>query len=191
MVHQRLAYKQMPDDSTHIHQALALQALIVPLLKEAHRSLTQHLAEHGEEMSHLQYGVLRMLQRHQTLTSGEISKHMLLDPSTLVPTVNGLEKRGFIQRGRDAEDRRRVLLALTPKANALLNELPMFQRDHAVVAALEQLGSENSRMLLGLLRQLVQYLPDGKEILLTIDHWLDLHANGAINCHHPLDSDAT
>ena len=43
----------------------------------------------------------------EPLTSSELSRKFQVDPSTLVPTVNGLEKRGLIYRTRDTNDRRR------------------------------------------------------------------------------------
>ncbi|MFJ4334705.1 MULTISPECIES: MarR family winged helix-turn-helix transcriptional regulator [unclassified Streptomyces] len=44
-------------------------------------------------------------------------------PRTVTTLVDGLERRGLVQRGPDPDDRRAVLVSVTPKGNALMQEI--------------------------------------------------------------------
>ncbi|HEY4250523.1 MAG TPA: MarR family transcriptional regulator [Roseomonas sp.] len=54
---------------------------------------------------------------------GDLAAHLLLKHHTAVGLVDRLEKAGMVERVTDATDRRRVLLRLTPKAEAVLAAL--------------------------------------------------------------------
>lgn len=173
--------------------AMELHMVAALVMNESRRGFSQFLNEHGEGISGLQYGILRLLQR-ETLTSSEISKHMMLDPSTLVPSVNGLERRGFIERRRDTEDRRRMPLSLTDKAHTLLNRLPEIGEDHAVVAALKQMDPDERRQLLHFVRKFAALLPEGEDTLCRLDERIREHTiakQTASALENPLDSNAT
>jgi DNA-binding MarR family transcriptional regulator len=65
----------------------------------------------------------------EELTVGELAERLNLKHHSVVGLVDRLMGRGLIQRRHDAADRRRVLIALTPKAEALLLELTLAHRD--------------------------------------------------------------
>ncbi|MGD8557033.1 MAG: MarR family transcriptional regulator [Chromatiales bacterium] len=67
--------------------------------------------------------LLKALQ-HGRLSAGELASRVSLSQGTVTDILNRLEKRGTIMRLRDASDRRRVLVELTPKGFALLEESP-------------------------------------------------------------------
>jgi len=69
------------------------------------------LVEAGISMS--QFGVLRALRR-SARTISELSRTLMVDPSTLVPVVDALEQKELAVRGKDPHDRRRVPISLTP-----------------------------------------------------------------------------
>src|ERR1700727_1428449 len=56
----------------------------------------------------------------EELTVGELAERLNLKHHSVVGLVDRLMGRGLIQRQHDAADRRRVLIALTAKAEALL-----------------------------------------------------------------------
>jgi DNA-binding MarR family transcriptional regulator len=73
-------------------------------------------------------------QQHQALlairgakdsetTVGELAASLLLKPHTVVGLVDRLARAGLVRRRSDAEDRRRVLLALTAKGEKVLKKL--------------------------------------------------------------------
>jgi len=65
----------------------------------------------------------------EELTVGELAERLNLKHHSVVGLVDRLVGRGLIQRRHDAADRRRVLIALTPKAEALLLALTLAHRD--------------------------------------------------------------
>jgi DNA-binding MarR family transcriptional regulator len=127
-------------------------------------SVEQHLNECGIGVNGLQYGLMHMLKR-QPYTLSELSKKFLLDPSTLVPVVDTLERKGLVQRTRDPNDRRRVPLSLTEEGEKLVMRESPFNKNDVLIRGLNNLGEENVKQLHGLLRELMRQMPDGEEIL--------------------------
>ena len=143
--------------------ALEIRILAKTLVSIATRSLEQHLQEYGAPISALQHGVMRLLSHYQH-TSSELSRKMNLDPATLVPVIDALERHGYVQRGKDPNDRRRSPLLLTEAGIDLLARVPVFNRSDVLVSALESLGEEPTRELLRLLRELIGYMAPDSEL---------------------------
>ena len=80
------------------------------------------LVEAGISMP--QFGVLRALRR-SARTISELSRIMMVDPSTLVPVVDALERKRLAVRGRDPHDRRRVPISLTQRGAEIAAKHPM------------------------------------------------------------------
>src|SRR6185503_3710439 len=57
--------------------------------------------------------VLRVVERHPGISSGALAEYLHLHPSTLTGVLQRLDDRGLLERRRDPEDARRVLLELT------------------------------------------------------------------------------
>jgi len=57
------------------------------------------------------------------VTINDLADQLLLKPQTAAELVDRLEEAGLVQRKRDADDRRRVLLTLTTKAEKALAPL--------------------------------------------------------------------
>lgn len=67
--------------------------------------------------------VIRALAPSGKATIAEVARWLMSRHHSTVELVDRLEKRGLVRRGVDAEDRRRVILALTPKATRILDRL--------------------------------------------------------------------
>jgi DNA-binding MarR family transcriptional regulator len=127
------------------------------------RDLESRIAQHCPGVSALQYGAMRMLEcRPATLK--ELSDHMMLAPSTLVPVIDRLEGEGLVVRGKDPEDRRRTPLTLTDAARAILSRVPPVDESDALCRALRELGPDQSRQLRRLLLELVERLEPNADI---------------------------
>ncbi|MCA9908360.1 MAG: winged helix DNA-binding protein [Anaerolineae bacterium] len=124
----------------------------------------QRLAAQGIDLSSMQFGMLRVLSLGEH-TLSDLSRHMMLDPSTLVPAVRNLKRQGLIQRRRDRHDRRRVPLSLTDKGRALIEQVSVFDKDNPFMAAVAQLGPEKSEQLVVLLRELIRNTPEGLTLM--------------------------
>jgi len=66
-----------------------------------------------------QYLVLLVLWEAGALTVSDISARLILDSPTLTPLLKRMEVQGLLQRTRDRQDERRVLVSLTPQGAAL------------------------------------------------------------------------
>lgn len=79
----------------------------------------------------LQYTALTVLERHPDLTSAQLARNSFVTAQTMADMVASLQERGYLERHRDAADRRRLVLALTADGRRLLG------RYRGKVAALE------------------------------------------------------
>ncbi|MDD7363393.1 MAG: MarR family transcriptional regulator [Firmicutes bacterium] len=70
-------------------------------------------------LTYTQYLVFLVLWEEDDLTVGEIGNKLKLDNGTLSPMLKKLESQGFIERRRNPEDERVVLITLTKKGRAL------------------------------------------------------------------------
>lgn len=168
LVHKRLgsqAQYRMGDLSSISHEVHILTAII---MKAGRQSMEQHLAQHGTPLTTLQYAILRLLCA-DAFTLSELSRKMVLDPSTLVPALDALERKGFIRRERDPADRRRFPLHLTDDGKILLEQLQVAQQEDLIHQALLRLSEGDAVLLCSLLRRVVRELPDGEANLREID----------------------
>jgi len=63
------------------------------------------------------------------LPAGEITAQMHISTATMTTVLDTLERRGYVRRQPDPADRRRVLVDITPDAQALLDQvLPAVQQ---------------------------------------------------------------
>ena len=63
--------------------------------------------------------VLRIVGRFPGIPSGEVASVLRIHPSTLTGIVARLSQRGLLQQRDDPHDRRRTLLALSPRGREL------------------------------------------------------------------------
>ena len=69
----------------------------------------------------LQYTALTVLERHSDLTSARLARHSFVTAQSMADMIGVLLGGGLIERHRDPGDRRRLVLALTPKGRKLLD----------------------------------------------------------------------
>jgi DNA-binding MarR family transcriptional regulator len=144
------------------------------LTKIGGRYHEQRLAALGVDLSNLQFGMLRVLSLGEH-TLSDLSRHMVLDPSTLVPAVAKLRRRGLIQARRDRHDRRRVPLSLTDKGRALIEQVSIVDENDPFKLAMMQLGPEKAEQLVGLLRELMESIPEGMALMEEMHERLMAH----------------
>ena len=162
-------------------------ALGTVLAKTTLQATKRHgiLAEKGLTM--LQYGVLRALHVHD-LTIAELSKFMMVDPSTLVAVIDTLSRKGLAKRKNDPDDRRRIPIGITEKGKDIVakhpEQGPFSAEDNPLIQSLELLGEEKAEQLRMLLREVVVNIPDGNEILQQVEKRVHFHATGQFDSSH-------
>ena len=82
---------------------------------------------HGVTLS--QCHVLDLLLRRGDLTMNELSRQMGLAKSTMTRIVNNMVKGGWIERGKDREDKRRVCVRLTRRGKEIAKTLGASSKD--------------------------------------------------------------
>jgi DNA-binding MarR family transcriptional regulator len=69
----------------------------------------------------LQYTALTVLERHPDMSTAQLARNSFVTSQSMADMVSALQQRGLIERHRDRTDRRRLVVALTPKGRRLLD----------------------------------------------------------------------
>src|ERR1700761_394585 len=75
-------------------------------------------------------GIMRLLQAQPGLSQQRLAEELGLAPSRIVAYVDDLEARGWIERARDAVDRRVNVLTITAAGRAGLAAIATVGREH-------------------------------------------------------------
>ena len=100
----------MTPDGTRTDDGRGLIELVSQVSKAFHRRSTEEMLG----MRWKEFLVLSYLHEHPGTTQQELGETMLLDSNTVVLLLNELEARGLSIRRRDAGDRRRHVVEITP-----------------------------------------------------------------------------
>jgi DNA-binding MarR family transcriptional regulator len=102
-----------------------------------------------------EFVALLYLRESTHATQQMLAKTLMLDANNCVILLNGLEEEGLIQRTRDPEDRRRHIVAITPKGVRALEKAER-QLETVEDEVLGSLDDEERRQLHGLLAKAVE-----------------------------------
>ncbi|MFI7062257.1 MarR family winged helix-turn-helix transcriptional regulator [Kribbella sp. NPDC050124] len=104
--------------------------------------LTKYLDRHREAvlaefgLQWWEFKTLHMLRRGgppYRATPGELAKQLAMSPAALTNRLDALEKRGFVERNHDRDDRRKVVATLTPTGHKLweqgIDRIQQVERD--------------------------------------------------------------
>jgi len=115
-----------------------------------------HFSEQVVKEAGLERGQYQLMLAIKGIPTGvrprisELAHRMQIRHNSAVELVNRLEAGGFVHRTRAQDDRREVLLALTPKGEKVLGELALHHHDELrsagpeLVAALRRIMREGS-----------------------------------------------
>lgn len=85
---------------------------------------------------------LDVIDRFGELTAGKLAKEVGLTTGAVTAMIDRLETAGLVQRKRDADDRRKVLIEMTPGAKQVTMEI-YGQMAHAVGPYIQQLSDSD------------------------------------------------
>jgi DNA-binding MarR family transcriptional regulator len=94
-----------------------------------------HYSEQAVQGAGLERGQYQLMLAIKGMPDGlrprirEIANRMHIQHHSAVELINRLEAGGYVRRDRTAEDRREVLLALTPKGERVLEELALHHHE--------------------------------------------------------------
>lgn len=91
-------------------------------------------------LTSLQYTALTVLERNDDMTSAKLARNSFVTAQSMADMIGALESRGLIERRRDASDRRRLLVGLTPAGRALLDQYrePVAELESSMVSGLPE-----------------------------------------------------
>lgn len=125
--------------------------LVRDLNRAIQRALQAKLAESGVAPGAWYF--LRVLWEEEGLTQRELAARVGMMEPTAVIALRGLERAGWIRRRRSPEDRRKILVTLTPAGRALRERLlPLAHEVNARATA--GLDAAERAMLIALLRRM-------------------------------------
>ncbi len=90
----------------------------IALLQRLSKTITRRTPEDLLGMRLRQFVVLSYLAERERVPQQELAEILCIDANNLVLLLNELESRGFAARERDASDRRRHIVVLTPEGRA-------------------------------------------------------------------------
>ena len=88
-----------------------------------------------EPRQHQMLLALKGLPRNVDPTIGELAQRLQVEHHSAVEMIDRLQHRRLVARLRDDSDKRRVLVHLTPRGDALLRDLAISHRDELRSAA--------------------------------------------------------
>ena len=107
-------------------------------------------------LSHAALNALAVIEGEaQPMLTGEVAARMHITSGTVTSLLDNLERKGYVVRSSDRDDRRRVLVDITPAAQAVLDEaLPAIQVLNTKIV--ERLSIEQQQALLDTLEEIRQ-----------------------------------
>ena len=100
-----------------------------------------HFSEHAVQGAGLERGQYQLMLAIKGMAEGvrprirELADRMQIQHHSAVELINRLEAGGYVRRERGQEDRREVLLVLTPKVERVLAELALHHHEELRMSA--------------------------------------------------------
>jgi len=101
------------------------------------------------------YRCIDILDQEGPMTAGRLARRARLSPAAMTTLLDRLERKGLARRVRDDDDRRRVLVEVTPKLRAMGAEL--YGSPEEASAGLNAYAAEELELLIGFMRGSVAF----------------------------------
>jgi DNA-binding MarR family transcriptional regulator len=123
-------------------------AMRISISRLARRLRVERLGLAGTEtvLSDIQLAALAALERHESMTPGELAEHEKVQPPSMTRVIAVLEERGLVRRAPHATDRRQVVLTVTPEGRDLVRRVRR-RREAWLARRFEELTPEELQVL--------------------------------------------
>lgn len=116
----------------------------------------QNLKDKGIKLSMSEVHVLEAIELSDEPTMSNVSKRLGITIGSLTTAINTLFQKGYVSRERDAEDRRKVVVGLLPKAIEVLDEHDAFHKE-MIDSIFDEMELEKDELLIESLEKLSSY----------------------------------
>ncbi len=120
----------------------------ISISRLARRLRVERLGLGGTEtvISDIQLAALAALERHDSMTPGELAEHEKVQPPSMTRVIAVLEERGLVRRAPHATDRRQVVLTVTADGRDLVQRVRR-RREAWLAQRLQELTPEERQVL--------------------------------------------
>ncbi|HEX3711895.1 MAG TPA: MarR family transcriptional regulator [Trebonia sp.] len=131
----------------HTEAGLAT-AMRISVSRLARRLRVERLGLGGTEtvLSDIQLAALAALERHDSMTPGELAEHEKVQPPSMTRVIAVLEERGLVLRAPHATDRRQVVLTVTADGRDLVQRVRR-RREAWLAQRLQELSPQERQIL--------------------------------------------
>ena len=123
-------------------------AMRISISRLARRLRVERLGLGGTEtvISDIQLAALAALERHDSMTPGELAEHEKVQPPSMTRVIAVLEERGLVKREPHATDRRQVVLTATDEGRDVVQRVRR-RREAWLAQRLQELSPEDRGIL--------------------------------------------
>lgn len=119
----------------------------------------QMLRERGVNLSMNEVHVLEAIQKTKEPTMSHIAHRLRVTVGTLTTAINRLVEKGYVERIRDKEDKRKVIVSITTKAYEVLSIHDGFH-DEMIEAVITDLKLDENKVLINALQNISTYFTE-------------------------------
>lgn len=140
--------------------APSLGMLLGTVRAEMVRAIEAELASLGVELSFTQFLILKKAQQLGPASATELARAVELDGGAMTRQLDQLERKGYLSRTPDAQDRRALRITLTDAGNKVWRNSGAVCHQRVMNAAQSTLDSTEQAQLYDYLSRVLQALRD-------------------------------
>lgn len=132
----------------------------------------------------LQYTILGLLDRHEGLSSADLSRRFFVTQQTMNQVISGMTRRGLIDRATNESNRRILRMTLTPEGRDLLTRAEEIA-DAVEAEALESVRRNDLEQMRGHLSLLLRRLRQAGDEAAVVEPLYGAGLGGALTAGDP------
>jgi DNA-binding MarR family transcriptional regulator len=120
-------------------------------------------AKSTENISPTQLQLLHTVANHGPISITDLAKIMAVSPTSISVMVDRMVNNGWLHRARSAQDRRKMMISVSPETNSKIVDIQKVVRQE-ILHLIQIIGPENTRNWCTVLNEIEQaYLHDSAE----------------------------